>query len=282
MSRRVSIVSGAASGIGHASARRLGQRGPVVMTDVNAERLAEAAEGLRKSGLDVHEIPGDVSEPETGTLLARTAEALGDLGAVVNAAGLSPTMAAGRRILEVNLVGTARLLEALLPLAGPGTAVVCIASLAGHGFAPNATPEITTLLAEPLRTDFAEALEHLLGGALSDPGTAYGVSKYGVQRLVIKQAPAWAARGARIISLSPGIIDTPMGRQEFKQQELMTTIVDSTPLRRMGTADEIAAVVEFLTSEGAAFVTGVDILVDGGSTNAMTLPASGDPTRPEL
>jgi NAD(P)-dependent dehydrogenase (short-subunit alcohol dehydrogenase family) len=98
---------------------------------------------------------------------------------------------------------------------------------------------------------------------------AYGLSKWAVRRLVIQRAPAWGAEGARIVSLSPGIIDTPMGRQELEQQPMMAGIIDATPLGRTGTADEIAAVIEFLCSPGASFVTGTDLLVDGGSTEQV-------------
>jgi NAD(P)-dependent dehydrogenase (short-subunit alcohol dehydrogenase family) len=104
---------------------------------------------------------------------------------------------------------------------------------------------------------------------VEDPGAAYGLAKRGVQRLVQRAAVAWGVRGGRINSVSPGMIDTPMGRQEFEQQPLMQVMLDMTPLGREGTADELADAVTFLLSDAATFVTGTDLLVDGGIVAAL-------------
>ena len=98
---------------------------------------------------------------------------------------------------------------------------------------------------------------------------AYSLAKYGVIRLCQREASAWGARGARIVSLSPGIIQTPMGQQEFDQQPMMATLVAQTPLKRMGQPEEIAAAAAFLLSADASFITGCDMLVDGGVTGAL-------------
>ena len=167
----------------------------------------------------------------------------------------------------MNLVGTELLLDAFQPLATAGSVAVCIASQAGHFGMTGATPEICALLDEPLARDLADRLE--AAGVTLDPGTGYAMSKLGVIRAAVRLAPAWGARGARIVSLSPGIIETKMGTQEYEAQPVMATMVERTPLGRMGAAAEIASVVEFLCSDAASFITGTDLLVDGGSTGAM-------------
>jgi NAD(P)-dependent dehydrogenase (short-subunit alcohol dehydrogenase family) len=175
-------------------------------------------------------------------------------------------MANGRRIYEVNLRATSRLLAAMQPVLVSGSAAVCFASIAGHAVPP--VQPLTEVLDDPDADDFYERLA-ALGVDPEQPETAYALSKLGVLRLVRRLAPAWGARGARILSLSPGIIDTPMGRLEDENQPLMAQMVTASPLQREGSAAEVAAVAAFLCSPAASYMTGSDVLVDGGMV-AMT------------
>jgi len=267
-SKRIAVITGGGGDMGLACARRLGATHGLLLAEIDAKRLEHALEQLAEAGLDAEGETVDISDQDALHALAGRAASLGELGALVHTAGLSPTMADGARIWLVNLVGSARLMEAFRPLCRTSSVTVLIASQAGHFARQTATPELTALVDEPFAPDLIERVQALNPGLL-EPGGAYGGAKYGVIRLAEREAASWGANGGRVVSLSPGIIDTGMGKQEYAAQPMMAVMVDKTPLGRMGTEDEIAKVVEFLCSDAASFVTGTDILVDGGSTQAM-------------
>jgi len=155
----------------------------------------------------------------------------------------------------------------LEPIVAPGSAAVCFASSAGYmPLQLLLAEEVMQLVHEPRADDFLDRAATLL----TDSGMAYGWSKRGVQLEAAAAAVRWGPLGGRVVSLSPGLIDTPMGRQEFEQQPVMQQILDDTPLGRQGSADEIAAVVAFLLSDDASFVSGIDVLVDGASNAASS------------
>lgn len=265
----MSVVTGAAGGMGRAIATRFAAAGDhLVLTDIDPDSLGAVAAELPGSPVSV---AGDLTDPAVSGALADAVAAAGPLRAVAHTAGLSPTMAEWDRVLAVNLIGSVRVLDALDPFVGRGTAAVCVASQASH-FVGEPDPALATVLADPLAPDF---LAKAADAGVDDSGMAYAFSKWALRRLVVERAPAWGARGARITSLSPGIIGTAMGHQEMEQQEAMAMILDATPLGRIGTAEEIAAVIEFLCSDAASFVTGTDILVDGGSTEAFKAQLAG-------
>jgi NAD(P)-dependent dehydrogenase (short-subunit alcohol dehydrogenase family) len=267
----VGIVTGAVRGIGAACAARMAETVDVlVLVDLDPGATAEAADELAtRSGTRCEAVGADISDPASVADIARTAAGHGTLHRVAHAAGISPTMASWDRMISVDLVGTALLVDALRPLATAGTAIVCVASMAAQLISGQADPAVDRIIDDPLSPTLLEDYRVALGPAAEDPGMAYSWAKRGVRRLVEREAAALGSVGTRICSVSPGTIDTPMGRQEFEQQPAMRQLESIAPLGRSGNADEIAAVIDFLLSDMASFVTGTDVLVDGGVCAAI-------------
>jgi len=263
----VTVVTGAARGMGRACARRLvAGGGTVVLADLSPAVLDAATELQRGAPADteVRGVRCDLTDGDDVAALADTVRALGDLRSLVHAAGVSPTMGDWKLMFTVDLVATARVVDALRPLATASTAAVCFASSAGHQLPEPRDALLTSIVENPLAPDLLERLADAFFAATPDSGAAYSWAKRGVQLLVEREAAAWGGVGARICSVSPGIIDTPMGELEMANQPMMAVMIDHTPLHRQGRADEVASVVEFLLSDRAAYMTGCDILVDGG------------------
>jgi NAD(P)-dependent dehydrogenase (short-subunit alcohol dehydrogenase family) len=259
----VAVITGAASGMGEAAAALMGKDGwPLLLCDLNAERLDAAAQRLRAT-VEVETLAGDLADEGYPD---RLAAALGErpVGALIHCAGLSPSMAEPARILEVNLAATMRLVEVVRPRMSEGAAAVLFASTAAH------------LLGARLDEQISQATTPSAVASLAplarESGAAYSISKRGVMLLVRREAQAFGRRGARIASVSPGIIDTPMGRSEMELQPMMKALVANTALPRMARPEEVAAIAVLLCSPTASFVSGTDVLVDGGS---MAVIASG-------
>jgi NAD(P)-dependent dehydrogenase (short-subunit alcohol dehydrogenase family) len=258
--------------MGEACAARLAHMVDVLLlVDRDEHAVVEAASRLTAEAprATVEPLSIDVTDVDALVRLASHVSESGDLRAVAHAAGISPTMADWRTVVAVDLVGSAKLLEALVPLATAGTAIVCFASIAAVLGAPEGQPAADAVLDDPLAPDLHDRLREALGSTVEDPGMAYAWAKRGVQRLVQREAVRLGRIGARICSVSPGVVDTPMGRQEAEAGPTIGFLVQQTPLGREGRADEVAAVAAFLLSDEASFVNGIDVIVDGGVVAAL-------------
>ena len=263
----LAVVVGA-GGLGMAVARRLALGHRILLADVNGEAAATRAAQLRDEGCDAEAIACDVTDRASVAALADDVGRRGGFRALAYVAGLSPSAAGFHAILRVNLTGAARVCEALLPLATQGSAAVLISSMAAHAYRPS--PEVEEALKQASAEDLAERVASAMGDQ-AIPQLAYPVSKWGMNLYARRQASIWGERGARIVSLSPGMIATPMGALEFEKSPGKRAMYEKSPLRRECTMLEIADVVEFLVSPRASFISGTDILVDGGLTAALTL-----------
>lgn len=257
----LAVVIGA-GGLGVAVARRLSQRHRILIADIDGVRAESAADNLRSEGGDVIAIDCDVTDPSSVAALAKRVRELGGFRALAHVAGLSPSASDFTTIVRVNLAGPALVAEALQPLASAGAAAILIASLAAHGFTPS--KEIETVLAQPTHPELPTRLATVIGVDQATPQRAYQLSKFGLVSYCRRAAGSWGEQGARIVSLSPGLIATPMGAFEFERSPSKRQMLARTPLQREGTMLEIADAVEFLASDRASFISGIDLLVDGG------------------
>lgn len=259
---RVVVVTGA-GGMGEAIARRIGVGAHLVLADIDPVVLTGVADRLRADGFRVSEAPTDVSDRGAVEDLGRFSAALGRIEAVAHTAGVSPVQATVDVILRVDLLGSAWMLDTFGEIVATGGAGVFIASMAGAGAPADAERDrrlSTTPAADLL------ALPDLQPGAIADPGLAYVIAKRANQVRVRAAAAQWGRRRARVNSISPGVISTPMGTAELQgaSGERMRAMIAGAPTGRIGTAEDIAAAAAFLLGPDSSYVTGTDLLVDGG------------------
>ena len=273
MSDEVLVVIGV-GGMGEAIARRLGPGRQVLLADFNEELLDRVASALAGDGYAVTARTVDVSDQASLASLAKAAAELGAVTQVAHTAGLSPVQAPVEAILKVDLAGVAYSLEELGKVIAPGGAGVVIASMAGNMAMGQFPAEMEAALATTPAAQLL-SLPFLSPGAIANSGAAYGLAKRANHLRVQAASLAWGERGARVNSLSPGIISTPMGRQELAGPSgaYMRAMIEGSASGRVGTPADIAAAVAFLLGPEATFITGTDLLIDGGVVAATRLGA---------
>ncbi|MBT0773282.1 SDR family oxidoreductase [Kineosporia sp. J2-2] len=263
----VVVITGS-GGMGTAVARRIGAGRTVLLADASAPALERAAAALRDEGHQVLTQVVDVSDAASVKELAERAAATGRAGAVVHTAGVSAVTSTVERVLRVDLLGTALVIEAFEAVAEPGTSVVCVASMAGH--LARLTPGQERDLATTPSGDLL-SLDVVRRVPPHDTVGAYVLAKRANQIRAQAAALAYNRAGARISTISPGVVSTAMARaeQQGATGEQMMASLKACGIGRPGTPGELAAAVAFLTGPDSRYLTGTDLLLDGGQAAWM-------------
>ena len=260
----VMILTGAGQ-IGMAIARRMGYGMKIIIGDKNEENANAISTLMNNAGFDTVAVKSDISSRDSIQNLIAEAQKYGDITMMVNSAGVSPSQAPIEAILKVDLYGTAVLLEEVGKVIKPGGVGVTISSQSGHRM-PALTPEEDEQLATT-PTEQLLNLDILQPKNIRDTLHAYQLAKRCNEKRVMSEAVIWGKKGARINSISPGIIVTPLAIDEFNgpRGDFYKNMFAKCPAGRPGTADEVANVAELLMSDKGAFITGSDFLIDGGA-----------------
>jgi NAD(P)-dependent dehydrogenase (short-subunit alcohol dehydrogenase family) len=263
----VIVVIGAGS-IGQAIVRRVSAGKVVLLADIRQENADAAAKTLIDAGFNVTTTTVDVSSRASVHALVEAATELGEVSGVIHAAGVSPSQASPETILKVDLYGTALVLEEFGNVIARGGAGIVIASQSGHRLPPLSAEQNAALATTPV--------EELLGLPMVQPDQiqdslhAYQISKRGNSLRVMAEAVRWGRRGARVNTISPGIIITPLANDELKgpRGPGYRRMLEVSAVGRAGTPDEVGTVGALLMGPDGAFITGSDFLMDGGVTAA--------------
>jgi len=261
----VVIITGGAGGMGLAAAKLLGHDYHVVLADVNEQKLSAAATELQADNIHCSWFACDITNANSVGHLMSNSGQHGEIAAVLHTAGLSPQMANPETIIRVNALGTVNIVNACLTIAHADFTLVNVASMAAYMFPGLLIPKKIYPLALSEPEKFLHKILFrckLMPKDLLKKGLAYSISKHFVTWLTQQTAAEFGAKGARTVSVSPGSIDTAMGRLEEKSGS--AEMLKTAALKRFGRPEEIAEVMAFCISNKASYLTGVDILVDGG------------------
>jgi NAD(P)-dependent dehydrogenase (short-subunit alcohol dehydrogenase family) len=271
------IVIIGVGGMGEAIARRLGAGKTVLLADLDASALQRAAEAMSNDGFHIEIGQVDVTDRSAVGALADRASQFGHVVQVAHTAGLST--APVEAVLRVDLLGAAHSVEEFARVIAPGGAGLVIASMAGAMSADSMPEDVQRALIETPTSELL-ALPFLQPGNLPDPGAAYAIAKRANQLRMYAASREWGKRGARINSISPGIIATRMGQEELRGEHgpMMREMTANSGMARLGTPTDIAAAAAFLLGPDASFITGTDLLVDGGVVAGLRERPSSVPT----
>ena len=263
----VILLTGAGQ-IGLAIARRMGHGTKIVVSDKNINNAQTVTKIMTEAGFDAVAVEADISSRKSILNMIAAAQKYGEIAMLINAAGVSPSQASIETILKVDLYGTAVLLEEVGKVIKAGGTGVTISSQSGHRMAALGAETDEQLAVTP--AEELLQLEVLKPANIKDTLHAYQMAKRCNVKRVMAEAIKWGVKGARINSISPGIIVTPLALDEFNgpRGEFYKNMFAKCPAGRPGTADEVANVAELLLSQQGAFITGADFLIDGGATAA--------------
>jgi NAD(P)-dependent dehydrogenase (short-subunit alcohol dehydrogenase family) len=260
----VAVITGGAGGMGLATAKIVGRDHPVVLCDVRQDRLDAAAAALKDLDITSKAIHCDVTDREAVAKLFDATAAIGPITSVIHTAGVSPSMGDADYVMRTNAVGTVNVNEVFYRTAGEGAAIVNVASMAAYLLPEEMIPTEQFPLALKDDEAFMDAMTTVCKtvGQEARSGFAYAVSKAFVRWYSSSQAERFNARGLRVVSVSPGSIDTEMGRLE--EQAGAGAMVADAAVPRWGKPEEMAELLAFCAGDKAGYLTGTDILNDGG------------------
>jgi NAD(P)-dependent dehydrogenase (short-subunit alcohol dehydrogenase family) len=264
---KVNVAIGPGS-IGQAIARRVSAGKHVLLADLRQENAEAAAKTLSEAGFEVTTATVDVSSRASIEALVAKATSIGEVHGVIHAAGVSPSQASPETILKVDLYGTALVLELFGNVVAEGGAGIVIASQSGHRLPPLSTEQNIALATTPVEELLKLPMLQL--DQVKDSLHAYQLSKRGNALRVMFEAVRWGKRAARVNTISPGIIMTPLAKDELSgpRGAGYKKMIDGCPAKRAGTPDEVATVAALLMGADGAFITGSDFLMDGGVTSS--------------
>lgn len=257
--KNIIVVTGAAGGIGMACARVFKDE-ELVLTEYSQEGVDKAIYLLKQEGINAKGIACDIANKEEVERLKDFASSQGSFKALIHTAGVSGTMKDLRKVYDIDLVATEYLIDSFYELAEQNSVAVLLSSMMAHAVPEN--KEYDYALQNPQEPASFDTILKFING---NSDVLYNFVKRGVLLLTHKNADRWGAKGARIVSISPGVIETEMALKAAEEHPVrMEAIKQATPLKRNGTPEEIADVASFLVSDAARFITATDILVDGG------------------
>jgi NAD(P)-dependent dehydrogenase (short-subunit alcohol dehydrogenase family) len=253
------VITGGVGGIGQACARAFKNQ-PIIITDYLQEKVDETVEIFSEEGFDVSGIACDITDKNDIDKLIEYVADKGSLKALIHTAGISGAVKNLKKVYTIDLIATELLVDAFYKLAVKDSAAILISSMMAHTVPAN--KEYDEALTNPQAPESFDIVSRFVN---NDSDMMYNFAKRGVQLLTHKNADKWGGKGARIVSVSPGVIETPMALKAAEEHpDHMEKIRQATPLKRNGKPEDIADVVYFLASDAARFITSTDILVDGG------------------
>ena len=260
--KNICVITGATGGMGIDIAKNFKKDDILVLADLNKEKLDNLVIELKNLGIESYGMVCDISKIDDINSLVNKTKELGHFSTLIHTAGVSESMGDWQKILTINLIGTKLLSDAFYEIADNST-VIHIASMTGR-LVPNSKLFDKTL-SNPLHPKFLKKMKLFA----NKPTNAYAFSKKGVIMLVENEVGKWAKKNSRILSISPGAIDTPLSRLEAKNTPAVDILIKNTPIPRYGTVSEITSLINYLCTKEAEFINGTDILIDGGIVSHM-------------
>ncbi|EGV42523.1 SDR family oxidoreductase [Bizionia argentinensis JUB59] len=253
------VITGGAGGIGQACARAFKNQ-PIILTDYSQDKVDETVAKFSKEGFDVAGIACDITDKKGIDKLTKFVADNGSLKAFIHTAGVSGTVKDLKKVFNIDLVATDLLVDAFYELAEKDSVAILLSSMMAHTVPAN--KDYDEALINPQAQESFDIVSKFVN---NDSDLMYNFAKRGVQLLTIKNANKWGEKGARIVSVSPGVIETPMALKAAEEHpERMEMIKQATPLKRNGQPKDVVDVIHFLASDAARFINSTDILIDGG------------------